>query len=292
MIAELDGPFWLASSDRGLRERVGERAERSSAAARSCASWRGGDAETRSWGSPSRSRASSSSGSELAVSPEFRRVTTTVHLRGGGEEGLGEDVTYQADLHDTFPCRRSPAAGRSRRSPSRSRASRSSRPSSRGQRRIRLPALGVGERRARPRAAPGGDDARATSSGASAQPVTYVVSTRVEKVPRVLELYPQMHFKLDPGPDWERRDDRPARGARRRRHGGLQGRLPRRLRPAAEPGALHADRGGVPERVARGSRARRRDGRGAAPAPRSGSRGMRRSTRSPTWRRCRFRRAA
>ncbi len=28
LIAELDGPFWLASSDRELRERVGERAER------------------------------------------------------------------------------------------------------------------------------------------------------------------------------------------------------------------------------------------------------------------------
>ena len=28
LIAELDGPFWLASSDRELRERVGGRAER------------------------------------------------------------------------------------------------------------------------------------------------------------------------------------------------------------------------------------------------------------------------
>jgi hypothetical protein len=28
VIAELDGPFWLASSDRGLRDRVGARAER------------------------------------------------------------------------------------------------------------------------------------------------------------------------------------------------------------------------------------------------------------------------
>ena len=40
---------------------------------------------------------------EIMVSPEFRRVTTTVQLRGGGEEGLGEDVTYQADLHDYVP---------------------------------------------------------------------------------------------------------------------------------------------------------------------------------------------
>ncbi len=28
------------------------------------------------------------------ISAEFERVTTTMHLQGGGEEGLGEDVTY------------------------------------------------------------------------------------------------------------------------------------------------------------------------------------------------------
>src|SRR5919199_246268 len=31
------------------------------------------------------------------VSSGFERVTTVVHLHGGGEEGLGEDVTYDAD---------------------------------------------------------------------------------------------------------------------------------------------------------------------------------------------------
>ena len=36
---------------------------------------------------------------ELVVSPTFTRVTTTVHLQGGGEEGIGEDVTYTADDH-------------------------------------------------------------------------------------------------------------------------------------------------------------------------------------------------
>ena len=40
-------------------------------------------------------------------------------------------------------------------------------------------------------------------TGRERQPLRYVVSTRVEKVPRVLELYPQMHFKLDPGPEWD-----------------------------------------------------------------------------------------
>jgi L-alanine-DL-glutamate epimerase-like enolase superfamily enzyme len=36
-------------------------------------------------------------GLERAVTPEFTRVTTIYHLRGGGEEGLGEDVTYSPD---------------------------------------------------------------------------------------------------------------------------------------------------------------------------------------------------
>jgi hypothetical protein len=36
---------------------------------------------------------------EYVVSPEFTRVTTVVHLRGGGEEGVGEDVTYTSTDH-------------------------------------------------------------------------------------------------------------------------------------------------------------------------------------------------
>ena len=36
---------------------------------------------------------------ELVVSPEFTRVTTLVRLHGGGEEGIGEDVTYTAGDH-------------------------------------------------------------------------------------------------------------------------------------------------------------------------------------------------
>jgi hypothetical protein len=39
---------------------------------------------------------------EHAVSSEFTRVTTVIHLHGGGEEGLGEDVTYSGDDHDRF----------------------------------------------------------------------------------------------------------------------------------------------------------------------------------------------
>ena len=37
---------------------------------------------------------------ERTTTRAFTRVTTVVHLRGGGEEGLGEDVTWYAEHHD------------------------------------------------------------------------------------------------------------------------------------------------------------------------------------------------
>src|SRR5205809_83444 len=33
---------------------------------------------------------------ELEVSSEFTRLSTVIRLKGGGEEGIGEDVTYDA----------------------------------------------------------------------------------------------------------------------------------------------------------------------------------------------------
>ena len=39
-------------------------------------------------------------GLEQNVSSGFLRKSTVVHLRGSGEEGLGEDVTYEATEHD------------------------------------------------------------------------------------------------------------------------------------------------------------------------------------------------
>src|SRR3954453_12156295 len=38
-------------------------------------------------------------GHELEVGPNFTRLTTTIHLRGAGKEGQGEDVTYDALDH-------------------------------------------------------------------------------------------------------------------------------------------------------------------------------------------------
>jgi hypothetical protein len=139
---------------------------------------------------------------ELAVSPEFRRVTTTVHLRGGGEEGLGEDVTYQADLHDSFPV-----------------------PSVAGSWTIdsfsqsldgfaffgeELPDAAADDYRrwawesaALDLALRQAGTTLADVAERTRRPVTYVVSTRLTKVPLVRELYPSMHFKLDPSPDWD-----------------------------------------------------------------------------------------
>jgi L-alanine-DL-glutamate epimerase-like enolase superfamily enzyme len=41
-------------------------------------------------------------GLQLEVSSEFVRKSTVIHLLGGGEEGVGEDVTYDAVDHEIF----------------------------------------------------------------------------------------------------------------------------------------------------------------------------------------------
>src|SRR5436305_12610645 len=38
-------------------------------------------------------------GLERDVSSEFTRLSTVIHMRGGGQEGVGEDVTYDALDH-------------------------------------------------------------------------------------------------------------------------------------------------------------------------------------------------
>jgi hypothetical protein len=45
------------------------------------------------------------SGLEKSVSTGFTRLTTVIGLRGGGEEGVGEDVTYDAEEHPRLQAR-------------------------------------------------------------------------------------------------------------------------------------------------------------------------------------------
>ncbi len=41
-------------------------------------------------------------GLEFQVTDSFERLTTIIHLKGGGQEGLGEDVVYDALDHVAF----------------------------------------------------------------------------------------------------------------------------------------------------------------------------------------------
>ena len=132
---------------------------------------------------------------------EWTRKTTVVHLRGGGHEGLGEDVTYQPEEHDDPP-----------------------RPDLSGTQTLaelsrRLDDVELFDHRPLDAATPdyrrwGWESAAldlalaqngltlGEALGRAPQPLTYVVSTRAENVRPLLERYPDMRFKLDPTQEW------------------------------------------------------------------------------------------
>jgi L-alanine-DL-glutamate epimerase-like enolase superfamily enzyme len=145
---------------------------------------------------------------ETQVSSEFTRITTVVHLHGGGEEGVGEDVTYDGALHpppadlplhdartlddlsillegrDLFPGA-APGMG-----------------AFRFYRRwaFESAALDLGLRQA--------GTSLAELLGREAGPVTFVVSKRLPEPPSAAPLlqligrFPGTRFKLDPTSDW------------------------------------------------------------------------------------------
>jgi L-alanine-DL-glutamate epimerase-like enolase superfamily enzyme len=136
---------------------------------------------------------------EAEVTRDFTRVTTLVRLRGQGEEGLGEDVTWYTEAHD-----REQAAGASRRLggtwtlESFSEALDIEEPHKRWA--YESAALDLALRQA--------GRSLADALGRTARPVTFVVSPGLgdppsaEPLRRRLELYPQLRFKLDPGSGW------------------------------------------------------------------------------------------
>ena len=149
----------------------------------------------------------------LTVSSGFERVSTVIRLRGGGEEGLGEDVTYEAEDHvrqlehgpvlpvagewtldafarhvgglDLFPVQAP------------------EQPAYRHYRRwaFESAALDLALRQA----------GRALHEvlGREPRPVSFVVSSRLGEPPsfapveRRLAVYPDLRFKLDATPDWD-----------------------------------------------------------------------------------------
>ena len=149
---------------------------------------------------------------EQDVSSGFRRKTTVIRLYGGGEEGLGEDVTYEAAEHDAQLARGPvlPLAGTwtldgfSRRlaeAPLFERAP--ERHASVEYRRwgFESAALDLALRQA--------GISLGDAVGRVARPLTFVVSTRLGEPATTgrlrawLDHYPGLRFKLDATPDWD-----------------------------------------------------------------------------------------
>jgi L-alanine-DL-glutamate epimerase-like enolase superfamily enzyme len=152
---------------------------------------------------------------ELAVSSGFTRVTTVVRLRGGGEEGVGEDVTYDGALHETFReafAGGLPIARRWETFDDLSGAlddvdlfagAAPTHAAFRDYRRwsVESAALDLALRQA--------GRSLADVLGRELRPVRFVVSLRLGDPPTLdpvrtrLERYPGMRFKLDPTPGWD-----------------------------------------------------------------------------------------
>jgi hypothetical protein len=137
-------------------------------------------------------------------------VTTLVHLRGGGEEGIGEDVTYTAGDHP--PPADLPLAGSHRLDPFSQLFERlalfTSEPqmeASQDYRRwaFESAALDLALRQA--------GKSLADAVGREPRPVTFVSSKRLadpqsaDQIRSWLDLYPGLRFKLDPTVDWDER---------------------------------------------------------------------------------------
>ena len=149
---------------------------------------------------------------EQAVSSEFTRVTTVIHLRGGGEEGVGEDVTYHAGDQDV-QLQRGPVLALAGDWTLRSFSAAledmdlwPSPPQMEAQRDYRRwayesAALDLALRQA--------GRSLAQALELEPRPVTYVVSMRLGNPPSLdrlrgwAELYPGLKAKLDPTSDWD-----------------------------------------------------------------------------------------
>jgi hypothetical protein len=130
---------------------------------------------------------------EQEVARGFTLRRTVVVLRGGGEEGRGEEVDYNPVIQQELQARRGelPVAGvhtldsfsllQSGQTDYRRWA-------------LESAALDLALRQA--------GTSLGEAIGRTPQPLRFVVSTRVANVTRWLELYPATRFKLDPDRDW------------------------------------------------------------------------------------------
>jgi hypothetical protein len=136
---------------------------------------------------------------EKPVTRGFTRVSTVVHLRGGGEEGLGEDVTWYAEHHDREQAAGPvlPLAGSWTLE---SFSKRLEMPDPHRRWAYESAALDLALRQA--------GQTLAEAVGREPKPVSFVISPGLGTPPssavvrRWLEFAPGHRFKLDPGADW------------------------------------------------------------------------------------------
>jgi L-alanine-DL-glutamate epimerase-like enolase superfamily enzyme len=151
-------------------------------------------------------------GLERDVSSAFTRRTTVIHLRGAGEEGVGEDVTYSGEDQEAFQ-REGPTLPLAGSHTLDSFAQLLERlnlfPSGPG-----MPAFSDYRRwgfesAALDLALRQAGRSLADALGRQPRPVTFVVSMRlgdpasIDPLRRWLDRYPGLRFKLDPTPDWD-----------------------------------------------------------------------------------------
>jgi L-alanine-DL-glutamate epimerase-like enolase superfamily enzyme len=146
------------------------------------------------------------------VSSSFQRKSTVIRLRGAGEEGLGEDVTYDAVDHEILQSvgPTLPLAGRFTLASFATRLAELSLFPQTPQREVSAnyrtwayesAALDLALRQAR--------TTLHAALGIPPQPVRFVVSLRLGEPPSAqpvrhrLDLYPELRFKLDPTSSWD-----------------------------------------------------------------------------------------
>ncbi len=151
---------------------------------------------------------------QAQVSSEFERKSTVIRLRGAGEEGLGEDVTYDAVDQEILQAA-GPTLALAGRFTLASFSARLAelklfpqRPQREVSSRYRVwayesAALDLALRQA--------NTTLHQALGRESQPVRFVVSLRLgepptlEPIRRRLDLYPNLRFKLDPTSSWDER---------------------------------------------------------------------------------------
>jgi L-alanine-DL-glutamate epimerase-like enolase superfamily enzyme len=146
------------------------------------------------------------------VSSDFMRKSTVIHLAGGGEEGLGEDVVYDAVDHEIAQEAGAnlPLAGDwTIRSFAEHLATLDLFPKAPEREVSRLYRTWAYESAALDLALRQAGEPLHAVLGREPRPLTFVVSLRLgeppslEPVTRRLERYPTLRFKLDPTPSWD-----------------------------------------------------------------------------------------